>query len=111
MTSDYSWLSSFTKIKNGKGVLFGDNSKEKKILRAGNVNINSSTIIENVCLVEKLKHNFLSISQLYDKGYKVIFDKSKYIIENACDGKVLFLEKRCINVYTINIDCALTYDK
>ena len=29
MTSDYSWLSSFTKIKNGGDVLFGDNSKEK----------------------------------------------------------------------------------
>ena len=32
MTSDYSWLSSFTKIENGGDVLFGDNSKEKKFL-------------------------------------------------------------------------------
>ena len=66
----------------------------------------SSTLIENVCLVENLKHNLLSISQLCDKGYKVVFYKTRCIIENACDGKILFVENRCVNVYTIDIDCA-----
>ena len=68
-------------------------------------------LIENVCLVENLKHNLLSISQLCDKGYRVIFDESKCVIENACDGKVLFVGNRCVNVYTINIDCASTNEK
>ena len=77
----------------------------------GNVGKNSSTIIENVCLVENLNHNLLSISQLCDKGYKVIFNKSKCVIENTCDGKLLFIGKRCINLYTIYIDCALSRDK
>ena len=63
----------------------------------------SSTLIENVCLVKNLKHNLLSISRLCDKGYRVIFYKSKCVIENACDGKVLFVGNRCVNVYTINI--------
>ena len=58
---------------NGGDVLFGDNSKGK-IIGIGNVGNISSTLIENVCLVENLKHNLLSISQLCDKGYRVIFD-------------------------------------
>ncbi|KAH9802698.1 hypothetical protein KPL71_001497 [Citrus sinensis] len=110
MTGNYSWFSSFTKIENGGDVSFGDNSKGK-IIGIGNVGNVSSTLIENVCLVENLKHNLLSISQLCDKGYRVIFDESKCVIENACDGKVLFVGNRCVNVYTINIDCASTNEK
>ncbi|KAH9754083.1 hypothetical protein KPL71_015319 [Citrus sinensis] len=110
MTGNYSWFSSFTKIENGGDVSFGDNSKGK-IIEIGNVGNVSSTLIENVCLVENLKHNLLSISQLCDKGYRVIFDDSKCVIENACDGKVLFVGNRCVNVYTINIDCASTNEK
>ena len=53
----------------------------------------------------------LSISQLFDKGYRIIFDESKCVIENACDGKILFVGNRCVNVYTINIDCASTNNK
>ncbi|KAH9779804.1 Integrase catalytic domain-containing protein [Citrus sinensis] len=110
MTGNYSWFSSFTKIENGGDVSFGDNSRGK-IIGIGNVGNVSSTLIENVCLVENLKHNLLSISQLCDKGYRVIFDESKCVIENACDGKVLFVGNRCVNVYTINIDCASTNEK
>ena len=110
MLGNYSWFSSFTKIENDGNVSFGDNLKGK-IIGIGNVGDVSSTLIENVCLVENLKYNFLSISQLYDKGYRVIFDNSKCIIENACDGKILFVGNRCVNVYTIDIDYASTNDK
>ena len=71
-----------------------------------------------MCLVENLKHNLISlkhnlisISQLCDKGYKVAFDKSRCVIENACDGKILFMGNRCSNVYTIDIECTSTHDK
>ena len=89
---------------------FGDNSKGK-IIGIDNVGKESSTLFENVCLVENLKHNLLSISQLCDNGYRIIFDKSKCAIENACDGEILFIGNRCVNIYTIDIDCASTNDK
>ena len=54
MTGNYSWFSSFTKIKNSGDVSFGDNSKGK-IIGIDNVSNVSSTLIENVCLVENLK--------------------------------------------------------
>ncbi|KAH9651322.1 Integrase catalytic domain-containing protein [Citrus sinensis] len=110
MTGNYAWFSSFTKIENGGDVSFGDNSKGK-ILGIGNVGKVSSTLIENVCFVENLKHNLISISQLCDKGYKVIFDKFSCVIENSCDGKTLFVGNRCGNVYIIDIECASTLDK
>ena len=110
MTGNYSWFSSFTKIDNSGDVSFEDNSKEN-IIGIGNVSKYFSTFIKNVCLVENLKYNLLNISQLCDKGYKVVFDKTKYVIENVCDGKVVFVGNRCVNVYTIDIDCAFTHDK
>ena len=70
MTGNYSWFSSCTKIQNGGDVSFGDNSKGK-IIGIRNVGNVSYTLIENVCLVENLKHNLLSISQLCDKGIEL----------------------------------------
>ena len=72
MTGNYPWFLSFTKIENSGNVSFGDNSKGK-IIGIGNVGNVSSTFIENVCLIENLKHNLLSISQLCDKSYKVVW--------------------------------------
>ena len=80
MTGNYAWFSSLIKIENGGDVFFRDNLKGK-ILGIGNVGKVSSTLIKNVCLVENLKHNLI-ISQLCDKGYKVIFDKFSCVIEN-----------------------------
>ena len=58
--------------RSSGNVSFGDNSKGK-IIGIGNVGNVSSTFIENVCLIENLKHNLLSISQLCDKSYKVVW--------------------------------------
>ena len=86
MTGNYSWFSSFTKIENGRDVSFGDNSKGR-IIGIGNVGNVSSTLIENVCLVENLKHNLLSISQLCDKGYRVIFVNQNVLLRIHVMGK------------------------
>ena len=60
------------KPKSGGDVTFGDNSK-RQIEGIGSIGNNSSTHIENVLLIKGLKHNLLSISQLCDKGHRVIF--------------------------------------
>lgn len=81
------WLLLVFKLHNSKGNIIG----------VGNVGKNYCTTIENVCLVDNLKHNLFSISQLCDKSSKVIFDKSKWVIENA-SGETLFV-------------CASSHDK
>nr|KYP31481.1 hypothetical protein KK1_048179 [Cajanus cajan] len=81
MTGDPSKFSSL-KLKKEGFVTYGDNNKGK-ILGHGNIgNSSSSTLIENVLLVEGVKHNFLSISQLSDKGFKIEFDNTCCLI---CD--------------------------
>ena len=61
-------------LKKGGVVTFGDNSKGQ-IEGIGSIGNHSSILIENVLLVNGLKHNLLSISQLCDKGFYVSFDK------------------------------------
>ena len=109
MTGDYSLLSSFTK-RNGEHVTFGDNVKGK-ILGIGNIGTTSSPIIENVLLVDSLKHNLISISQLCDKGYRVIFEPSKCLIEDTYSKEIIFEGKRKYNIYTIDIEKYFSQDK
>ena len=92
---------SLTKTQVGK-VTFGDNN-QGNILGKGNIGKLGSVVIEDVWLVENLKHNLLSISQLCDKDYIVKFDKDKCSI---CDlnGNVLLIGIRHQNVYVIDFD-------
>ena len=80
-------------LKDGGNVKFEDNSKGK-IISIGNIGKSSSLIIEDVLLVDGLKHNLLSISQLCDKGYNIIFKSIMCIIINEIDNQVLFVAFR-----------------
>ena len=53
--------------------------------------------------MDGLKHNLLSISQLCDKGFKVIFEASHCIIKDIQNDKTIFMGHRCDNIYAINI--------
>ena len=81
---------------------FGDNGKGR-IIGHGSIGNNSSSLIENVLLVNGLKHNLLIISQLCDKGFKVIFESSHYIIKDSQNDKIIFMGHRNENVDTIDI--------
>ena len=59
-------------------ITFGDDSNSK-IIGIGNIKIGSSSLIEDVALIDGHKYNLLSISQLCGKSLRVIFDDS------ACD--------------------------
>lgn len=63
---------------------------------------NSSNFINNVWLVDGLKHNLLSISQICDGGYEVLFDYNKCTIMRTPNKSIVsFGYKKC-NVYHIN---------
>ena len=105
MTGNRSLLSNL-KRKDGGHVTFGDNAKGK-IIGIGNIGNRSSPSIENVLLVDNLKHNLLSISQLCDKGYLIKFDSSNCLIEDAISKEVVFIGSRSKDVYIINIEFEL----
>ncbi|VFQ81008.1 unnamed protein product [Cuscuta campestris] len=66
MTGDASKFRSLEYFKGGD-VVFGDNNK-RRIIGSGTVGRDNATTVENVLLVEGLKHNLLSISQLCNRG-------------------------------------------
>ena len=84
-------------------VTFGDNGKGK-IIGIGNIGITPSTYIKDILLVDGLKHNLLNISQLYDKGYKVVFKSSMCIVTSLTDVSTIFIGHRHGNIYIVNLD-------
>ena len=72
MTGDKTKFCLLTKGEGGQ-VTFGENSKGK-IIGSSKVGKNLSSCIDDVMLIERLVYNLLSISQLCDKGHKVLFD-------------------------------------
>ena len=88
---------------------FGDDSKGT-IIGIGNIKIGPSPLIENVVLVDGLKHNLLSISQLCDGGLKVIFDESSCKIFYCKTNECILTGFRENNDYIIdmlNVDCMI----
>ena len=77
MTSDIRKFYSFDDFGNGV-IVFG-NGEESNILGIGQVDITGLSSMDKVCYVNNLKVNLISISQLCDSGYKVLFD------ENYCN--------------------------
>ena len=109
MTGDISLFIDFKAKKKGY-VTYGDNNKGA-ILGKGSVGNPSTTTISDVHLVEGLKHNLLSISQLCDKGYKVTFTNTCCIIEHT-EQNIVFKGIRVNNIYMLDLfDVSLTSTK
>jgi hypothetical protein len=76
MTGDRDMFLTLRKERDGS-VSFG-NDDSAKIIGKGIVRIgNKNTKEENVLLVEDMKHNLLSVSQMCYQGHKVTFDSQK----------------------------------
>ncbi len=80
MTGERSMFLDLQPLDRGTGAFRGN--QHGQIVVIGKVGKKNSTSIDNVFYVKRLKHNLLSISQFYDSGYSVTFDKSKYEVKN-----------------------------
>ncbi|WJX34371.1 hypothetical protein P8452_22493 [Trifolium repens] len=86
--------------QEGGTVGFGGNQKGR-IIGIGTVG-NSSLSISDVWLVDGLHHNLLSISQLCDSNYDVMFNKDSCTVIRNSDQSVVFKGNRKGNVYKVN---------
>ncbi len=78
----------FLSLKNNDGggqVTFGDNGKGKN-MGISKIGKENSPILDKVLLVNGLKHNLLSVSQLCDKGCRVIFELKSCFVYKICDN-------------------------
>ena len=102
MTDDESLFQELDRNKSGN-ISFSDNSK-CVFREIGTIGNNFHTQIKNVLLVENLKYNLLSISQLCDKEYRVCFQANAYHAINSNTSQIIYIGKRHENMYVIYID-------
>ena len=86
----------------GGQVGFGGDQRGK-IIGSGTVGNGNLPSISNVLLVDGLMHNLLSISQLSDNGYDIIFNQNLCKAVSQKDGTILFNGKRKNNIYKIKL--------
>jgi len=91
-------------LKHGGYVTYGANNKGK-IIGSGDIGVKGSLIIQNVLLVEGLKHNLLSISHLCVKGLKVTFQPESCLISSRDSREAHLVGKRVNNVYMFDLHC------
>ena len=100
MTGNSSLLSGFEE-KAGPAVSYGDGNTGRT-LGYGKIEI-GNVIIENVALVDGLKHNLLSVSQLTDRGYDVKFTSTHGEVVCKKTGKVALIGPRLDNMYVAKL--------
>jgi len=71
-----------------------DNSKSGTIVGVGKIGESLSHSIDCVYLVDGLKHNLLSVSQLCDKDNLVVFSPTRCLVVNMNTGDVVLSGKR-----------------
>jgi hypothetical protein len=74
MTGDKKWFYNLTPLSHKEYVTFRDD-KKGKMLGTDIIKVNNHFTLKGIALVEKLRYNLLSISQLVDADLVVLFRK------------------------------------
>jgi hypothetical protein len=103
MTADKKWFSNLIPLSHKEYVTFGDD-KKGKVLDTGIIKVNDFFTLNDVALVDKLRYNLLSVSQLVHDDLDVLFHKSdshvldsssKHVCGISCIGKVFQADFSC----------------
>jgi hypothetical protein len=87
MTENKKWFSSLTLLSYKEYVTFGDD-KKGKVLGTGVIKVNDHFTLNDVALVDRLRYNLLSVSQLVDADLHVLFQKSDSRVLNSSHNLV-----------------------
>jgi hypothetical protein len=87
MTRNKKWFSSLTPLSHKEYVTFEDDNKGK-VLGTDVIKVNDCFTLNDVALVDRLRYNLLSVSQLCDADLSVLFRKS--------DSHVLDSSDKCV---------------
>jgi hypothetical protein len=87
MTKNKKWFSSLTPLSHKEYVTFG-NDKKGKVLGTGVIKVNDWFTLNDVALVDMLRYNLLSVSQLCDADLSVLFRKSDSYVLDSSDKRV-----------------------
>jgi hypothetical protein len=72
MIGDRGWLSNLVPVVTKRYITFGDNGRGC-VLSEGEIKVSDKITLRRVALVQSLGYNLLSVSQLLDEGFEVLF--------------------------------------
>jgi hypothetical protein len=72
MTGDKGWFSSFIPVVSRTYITFGENGRGR-VLSEGEIKVSDKVTLRHVALVQSLGFSLLSVSQLLDEGFEVLF--------------------------------------
>jgi hypothetical protein len=72
LTGDKGWFSSLVPVVTKRYITFGDNGRGRVLLE-GEIKVSDKVTLRRVALVQSLGYNLLSMSQLLDEGFEVLF--------------------------------------
>jgi hypothetical protein len=72
MTEDRGWFSSLVPVVTKRYITFGDNGRGH-VLSEGEIKVSDKITLRRVALVQSLGYHLLSVSQLLDEGFEVLF--------------------------------------
>jgi hypothetical protein len=87
MIGNKKWFSSLTPLSHKEYVTFGDD-KKGKVLGTDVIKVNDCFTLNDVALVDRLRYNMLSVSQLCDVDLSVLFCKSGSHVLDSSDNRV-----------------------
>jgi hypothetical protein len=87
MIENKKWFSSLTPLSHKEYVTFGDD-KKGKVLGTGVIKVNDFFTLNDVALVDRLRYNLLSVSQLCDADLSVLFHKSDSHVLDSSSKRV-----------------------
>ncbi|GJS67739.1 hypothetical protein Tco_0682304 [Tanacetum coccineum] len=107
MTGNMSYLTDYKEIDGGY-VAFGGNPKGGKITRKCTIKTGNLDF-ENVYFVRELKFNLFSVSQMYDKKNRVLFNDTECIVLSPNfklidESQVLLRVPRKNNMYSVDLE-------
>jgi hypothetical protein len=83
MTGNKKWFFSLTPLSHKEYVTFRDD-KNGKVFGTGVIRVNDCFTLNDVALMDRLRHNLLSVSQLCDADLSVLFRKSdSHILDSS----------------------------
>jgi hypothetical protein len=104
MIGNKKWFSGLTPLSHKKYVTFGDD-KKSKVLGTGVIKVNDRFTLNDVALVDKLRYNLLSVSQLCDADFSVLFWKSdSHVLDSS--GKRVCGIPRIGNIFQADFSSA-----
>jgi hypothetical protein len=102
MTGNKKWFSSLTPLSHKEYVTFGDD--KGKLLGTDANKVNDCFALNDVALVDRLRYNLLSISQLVDANLSVLFHKSSHVLDSS--GKRVCAISRIGIVFQVDVSLA-----